>query len=142
MPAVNASLNAVACLCLIAGYACVKKNRLTAHRRLMLSASALSGLFLICYVIHYVWRVMEKGGLHTQYHGTGALRTFYYGMLLSHIILAVTVPFFAVWLIRLGLTRQYHRHRKVAKVGYPIWMYVSVTGVLIYLMLYPFNPVP
>ena len=140
MPAINASLNGAACLCLIAGFICVRKHRISAHRQLMLSASVLSGLFLICYTIHYIWRMMEKGGLHTKYHGTGWLRTFYYSMLFSHIVLAVTVPFFAIWLIRLGLTQQYHRHRKVARVGYPIWMYVSVTGVLIYFMLYHWFP--
>ena len=140
MPAVNASLNALACVSLIAGFVFIKKRRVVAHRRCMLSASALSGLFLICYVVHYTWRVMEKGGLHTKYNGEGWSRTFYYCVLLSHITLAVTVPLWAVWLIRLGWAGRYELHRRVAKVGYPIWMYVSVTGVIIYLMLYWFNP--
>ncbi len=142
MPAVNASLNAVACVCLIAGFGFIKKRRVAAHRRCMVTASVFSGLFLVCYVIHYLWRVMEKGGLHTKYHGVGLSKTFYYSVLLSHIVLAVTVPVWAVWLIRLGVSGRYERHRRVARVGYPIWLYVSVTGVVIYFMLYWFNPVP
>ena len=67
---------------------------------------------------------------------------FYYSVLLSHITLAVTVPVFAVWLIRLGMAGKHDRHRRVARIGYPVWMYVSVTGVVIYLMLYRFNPSP
>ena len=78
MPAINATLNAMACVCLIVGLVAIKRRRVELHRRLMLSATAFTGLFLVCYVIHYVWRAMEKGGLHTRYHGVGLARTFYY----------------------------------------------------------------
>lgn len=142
LPHVNASLNGLALVLLISGFILIKRRQIDAHRRCMLGASGASGLFLVCYVTHYVWRAVTVGGSHTLYHGAGWLKGFYYTMLLSHIVLAITVPVFAIWLIRLGLSERYDVHRRVAKIGFPVWLYVSVTGVLIYMMLFWFNPTP
>ena len=142
LPHLNAVLNGVACVLLVAGRAMIKKRRVATHRAFMMSAAATSTLFLASYVTHYVWRAWVLGGSHTSYHGHGLLKFFYYATLLSHVLLAITVPAFAIGLIWLGLTNRHGLHRRVAKIGYPVWVYVSVTGVLIYLMLYWFNPTP
>ena len=140
LPHVNATLNAVACVLLFTGLALIKNRRVEAHRNCMIAAAALSGLFLVSYVIHYTWRAMVHGGSHTPYNGTGWIKGFYYAMLISHIILAITVPVFVPRLIYLGLRKQYDRHRRLARIGFPVWAYVSITGVLIYLMLFWLNP--
>jgi len=141
LPAVNASLNGLATVMLMLGLVLIKQKKIEAHRNVMLAAFSLSILFLITYVTHYIWRASQtEGELHTRYNAEGLLLTFYYGMLISHILLAMVVPFFAVALIWLGWTKRYDTHRKVAKIGWPIWMYVSITGVMIYVMLYHLNP--
>jgi uncharacterized membrane protein YozB (DUF420 family) len=140
LPAVNASLNALAGVLLVVAYVLIKQGRRDAHRNVMLAAFATSGLFLVCYVTHYVWRASVKGGVHTAYNGQGVIRTAYYLMLLTHILLAMVVPVAAVVLIGLGLKGRYEWHRRIGRVALPIWLYVSVTGVLIYFMLYHFNP--
>lgn len=142
LPAVNASLNGLACVCLTTGLVMIKKGRVEAHRTFMLLATTLSSLFLISYCIHYFWRLNAKGGLHTQFNGDDFLRTLYYTMLLTHITLAITVPFWITILIRLAVTRRFAQHRRLARIAFPIWMYVSLTGVLIYFMLYWFNSPP
>jgi uncharacterized membrane protein YozB (DUF420 family) len=142
LPTVNATLNAIAAALLVIGFCLIKKKRVDAHRRVMLGAFAASCLFLLTYVTHYVWRAQVAGGSHTKFNGEGPVRTLYYAMLISHIMLAVTVPVMAVLLIRFGLTGRYTAHRRLAKFAWPIWMYVSITGVLIYLILYHWNPPP
>jgi len=142
LPHLNASLNALACTLLITGRVQIMKRRVVNHRRCMISAAVASSLFLVCYVVHYIWRAKISGSPHTRYHGTGWVQGLYYTMLLSHIVLAITVPVFAVRLIHLGLLGRYDAHRRIARIGFPVWIYVSVTGVLIYLMLYWFNPTP
>lgn len=142
MPHLNAALNGVAFCLLATGRVLIKQRRVTAHRNCMLGAASASGLFLVCYVIHYVWRYSVQGGSHTPFHGQGWAKGFYYTVLISHVTLAITVPFLAVWLIRLGLGRQDEKHRRLAAVGFPLWMYVSVTGVMIYVMLFWLNPTP
>ena len=142
LPHVNASLNGIATVLLLTGFVLIKQRHVVAHRNCMLAATVVSAVFLGSYVTHDIWRWAVKGGSHTLYNGSGWLKKFYYIMLLSHIVLAMTVPVFAILLIRLGLTKRYAQHRRLAKVGYPVWIYVSVTGVLIYLMLFWFNPAP
>jgi len=134
LPAVNATLNGLAAVLLTVGLVLIKRGRREAHKRAMLGAFSLSALFLVSYVVHYVWRAAVKGGAHTRYEGPAS--TLYYLILISHIILAITAPFFAIALIRLGLTGRFEKHKRLARVGWPVWMYVSVTGVVIYLMLY------
>ena len=140
LPLVNASLNAVATVLLVVGLLLILNKHQAAHKRVMLAAFAVSCVFLVTYVTHYVWRASVQGGTHTRYHGEGLIATLYYVMLISHILLAIAVPVLAVSMIYLGLKKRYAAHRKLAKFAWPIWMYVSITGVLIYLMLYPFNP--
>jgi len=139
LPAVNASLNAIAIVLLVRGVWLIKRGRIDEHKRMMLAACICSCAFLVSYVIHYVWRATVHGGTHTKFNAEGAIKLAYYLMLFSHIMLATTVPVFAVWLIRLGLRREDRKHRRLARWAYPIWLYVSITGVLIFVVLTFFN---
>jgi uncharacterized membrane protein YozB (DUF420 family) len=138
LPLVNACLNGVATLLLIRGRVLIARKEVDAHRRTMLAAFGVSTVFLACYVAHKV----AKGGVNTPYHGVGAARIAYLSILFSHIPLAAAVPFFAIRLIVLGLRGDLPKHRRLARIAWPIWLYVSLTGVVIYLLLYPFNPLP
>ena len=134
LPAVNATLNGLAGVLLVVGLILIKRGQRKAHQRVMLTAFIVSGLFLVTYLTHYYWRATVKGGTHTRYEGPATF--IYYPMLISHILLAMTVPVLAILLIRFGLKQQFDRHKRLARVAWPIWMYVSVTGVAIYVMLY------
>jgi uncharacterized membrane protein YozB (DUF420 family) len=136
LPPINAALNATATLLLVFGRRLAKQGQVARHRRVMLSAFAVSSLFLLLYVSHKVSRNFEN----TTFNVEGWAKTAYLVLLGSHVLLAMTVPIFAIALIMLGLKDDRVRHRRIARIGWPIWMYVSVTGVLIYLLLYPFNP--
>lgn len=142
LPAVNASLNGIAAALLTTGLVFILKKNITAHRNCMIAAFVTSCVFLVSYVTHYIWRYYETGGAHTQFHAHGTLKLLYYLMLLTHVLLAMIVPFLAITLLYLGFRRRDALHKKIARVAWPIWMYVSITGVLIYLMLYHFNPAP
>ena len=136
LPSVNASLNGLAGCFLVAGYVLVKNGRIEAHKRCMFTATGVSVIFLISYVTHQAWR----GGEHTAFRGTGVLRYLYYLMLITHVLLAMAVPVFAMRLIWLGVKGSIAKHKRLAKIAFPIWLYVSVTGVLIYFALYWYNP--
>jgi uncharacterized membrane protein YozB (DUF420 family) len=136
LPGVNAALNLVSTVLLVVGRIWIRQGRVAAHRRAMLGAFAVSSLFLVLYVAHKAWRGFE----HTPFHGEGALRALYLAILFSHLALAMTVPLLALRLVQLGLSGRIDRHRRLAVVAWPIWLYVSLTGVLIYLLLYPLNP--
>jgi uncharacterized membrane protein YozB (DUF420 family) len=138
LPGVNASLNALAALLLVTGRGLARRGRLDAHRRVMLAAFATSSLFLASYLTHKISRSFE----HTTFHAEGAAKTLYLLVLATHVTLAMAVPALAIALIAFGLRDQRRRHRRLARVAWPIWLYVSVTGVLIYLLLYPLNPTP
>lgn len=138
LPSVNASLNGVATVLLVLGRRLARGGRIQAHRRVMLSAFAVSTLFLVLYVAHKVWRDFEN----TPFHAEGAALLAYRLLLLSHVLLAMAVPVLAVLLIRLGLRDRRRAHRRLARFAWPIWMYVSVTGMLVYVLLYHLNPVP
>jgi putative membrane protein len=130
LPAVNATLNGIATVLLLSGYVLVRKKRFEQHRRVMLAAFGTSVLFLISYVTYHA----NAGS--RSFQGQGPIRTLYFTILITHIILAaVIVPLALVTLSR-GLSRKYDRHRAIAKWTLPIWLYVSVTGVVVYLMLY------
>ena len=137
-PLVNALLNSTATVLLVAGRIQIHRKRVDAHRQLMLAAFGVSAAFLVLYVLHKAARGFEN----TPFHGTGGLRTFYLTVLATHVTLAMTVPVLAVLLIRWGLKQQIALHRRVARIAWPVWLYVSLTGVLIYLMLYSWNPAP
>jgi protein SCO1/2/putative membrane protein len=138
LPGVNAALNAVATALLVWGRRLARRGEIAAHRRVMLSAFGVSTLFLALYVTHKVWRSFEN----TTFHAEGAAKAAYLALLASHVVLAATVPVLALTLIALGLRGRIASHRRLARVAWPIWMYVSVTGVVIYLLLYPLNPAP
>ncbi len=136
LPTVNAALNTLAACLLLVGRHLAKAQRIEAHRRVMLSAFGVSSLFLGLYVTHKVWRNFEN----TSFNMEGFAHTAYLVVLFSHVVLAMFVPVLAIALIVFGLRGSIARHRKLARVAWPIWMYVSLTGVLIYLLLYPLNP--
>jgi uncharacterized membrane protein YozB (DUF420 family) len=132
LPALNAALNGTATVLLLAGFVAIKAGRRDAHRALMLSAFGTSVVFLVFYVIH---KILVKG-MHTPFPGEGAWRPVYYTLLISHIILAIAiVPMILVTMTH-ALRGRFERHRAWARWTYPAWLYVSVTGVLVYFMLY------
>jgi uncharacterized membrane protein YozB (DUF420 family) len=136
LPAVNASLNALATLLLAAGWAFIRSGRVRAHRAAMVGAFAVSTLFLACYLTYHA----IVG--HVPFAGQGTARIVYFTILISHILLAVTVPVLAIAMFALALRGRWAAHRRLGRVALPIWLYVSVTGVVIYLMLYHFYPGP
>jgi protein SCO1/2/putative membrane protein len=135
LPAVNASLNAVATVRLLYGRALIRRGRERAHRRTMLSAFAVSSLFLVLYVTHKWARDFESTPFRIEW-----AHPYYLALLFSHVVLAMTVPVLAILLISRGLRECREAHRRLARWAWPIWMYVSVTGVLIYVLLYHVNP--
>jgi uncharacterized membrane protein YozB (DUF420 family) len=134
LPTVNALLNAAATVLLIAGYVQIRRRRERAHRNLMLAAFAVSVLFLASYVVYHALAGSKK------FEHSGAIRGVYYTILLSHVVLAAAVPVLAGVTIVLGLRNRRERHRRLARWTFPIWLYVSVTGVVIYVMLYHLPP--
>lgn len=138
LPGVNAALNATATLLLLRGRRLALRRDLDAHRRTMILAFAVSSLFLVLYLAHKA----SKGFENTTFHAEGAAKLAYLAMLASHVTLAMTVPVFAIALIVLGRRRRDAQHRRLARIAWPVWMYVSVTGVLIYVVLYHLNPAP
>ena len=132
LPAVNASLNGTAAVLLVIGYILIRSGHIQAHRRVMLTAFAVSMAFLVCYLIYHA----QVGSV--RYQKTGAIRPIYYSILITHTTLAASVPVLAIVTLRRGLRADFKRHRKIARWTLPIWLYVSVTGVVVYLMLYRF----
>jgi putative membrane protein len=130
LPSVNAFLNAVATVLLVWGYLLIRRKRIEQHRKVMLAAFATSCLFLVCYVVYHV----QVGSV--RFTGVGAIRTVYLTILFTHIVLAAAVPVLAIITLRRGLAARYDKHRRIAKWTLPIWLYVSVTGVVVYVMLY------
>jgi protein SCO1/2 len=136
LPAVNAGLNGLATALLIAGYVCIRREATETHKRLMLTAFGTSILFLVCYLTYHFGLQHYTGSGSRSFPGTGGVRIVYLSILITHIILAAAVPFLACITIYRGLKSQWEQHRKIARITFPIWLYVSVTGVVIYAMLY------
>lgn len=130
LPTVNALLNGTAATLLVVGFFLIRAGRRDAHRRAMTAAFACSVLFLVSYLVYH----FEVGSVRFQ--GTGTVRTVYLSILLTHTVLATAVPFLAVATLVLARKERFDAHRRLARVTLPIWLYVSVTGVVIYLMLY------
>lgn len=130
LPTLNAALNSICTLLLLIGYTHIRAGRIAQHRRTMLTAFGTSVLFLISYVIYH----LQVGSV--PYTGTGWLRVVYFSILIPHIILAAAVVPLAILTLRRGLIRDDARHKRIAKITFPIWLFVSVTGVVIYGMLY------
>lgn len=131
LPCVNAVLNALAACLLLAGLRFIRRGNIAAHRRTMYAAFATSCLFLTSYLVHKA--IVQR--TH-PYEGPPSLATLYYVVLWSHVVLAAAVPFLALRTIYLGLKDRRDQHRRLARLTFPIWLYVSATGVIIFLMLY------
>ncbi|MBX9788344.1 MAG: DUF420 domain-containing protein [Pirellulales bacterium] len=134
LPTVNALLNATAAVLLVVGYVLIRQGREQAHKRAMLSAFGVSIAFLACYLVYH-WQVR-----HVPFLGPPVVRVVYLAILISHIVLAACVPVLAIVTIWLGLADRRAAHRRLARWTLPIWLYVSVTGVIVYLMLYHLWP--
>ena len=138
LPAINAVLNGLAACLLVGGYVAIRRGHRVAHKRAMLSTFAVSVLFLTCYLIYHAAMKHYTGSGSKSFDGTGLVRTVYLSILVTHSVLAALVPFLALVTIRRGLREDWVAHRRIARVTFPIWVYVSVTGVIIYAMLYHF----
>ncbi len=136
LPALNASLNATAAVLLTAGFLLIKQKRVLPHRICMVAAFGISVVFLITYVTHKIL----KGGVHTYIGATGFTEIFYKVMLTSHIILAIVIVPLVLITIRHAIVGQYAVHQKWARWTFPLWYYVSITGVLVYFFLYQWFP--
>lgn len=136
IPALNAVLNATATVLMTAGYILIKRGKREAHRYAMLTTGFVSALFLVGYVAH---KILVQG-VHTPFGGEGTIRTIYYVMLISHIILAIAIAYLVPRTFWLAFQGDFERHKRWARWTYPIWYYVSVTGVLVYLFLYVWWP--
>lgn len=130
LPTVNASLNSFSVIILIVGYVFIRQKKIAAHKKCMLAAFSVSVLFLISYVIYHA----NAGS--TPFTKQGWIRPVYFTILISHIILAFLIVPLAIRTLYLAWRERFEQHRRIAKITFPIWLYVSITGVLIYLMLY------
>jgi putative membrane protein len=134
LPTFNAFLNATAAVLLVWGFTLIKRKKIAEHRRVMISAFAVSCIFLVCYLIYHY----NVGSV--RFPRPGWVKTVYLTILTTHTILAVTVPFLAIITLNRALRGRFDKHRKIARWTFPIWLYVSVTGVIVYLMLYHLYP--
>jgi uncharacterized membrane protein YozB (DUF420 family) len=130
LPALNATLNGVAALFLLAGYVLIKRRQIPAHRACMLSALLVSALFLVSYVIYHA----NAGS--KPFPGTGSIRALYFSILITHVVLAAAILPMAIVTLSRALRERFDLHVRIARWTLPIWLYVSVTGVVIYVMLY------
>lgn len=136
LPALNATLNGLATVLMTAGFLFIRAGRRDAHRRAMLSAGVVSAVFLACYVLH---KVLVRG-VHTPFGGEGTIRKVYYVMLFTHIVLAIAIAYLVPRTFLFAIRGDLERHKRWARCTFPIWYYVSVTGVLVYFFLYRWWP--
>ena len=132
LPTVNAALNSLSAVFLFAGFLFIKSRKRSAHRLCMLSACACSTLFLISYLVYHY----QVGSV--PFKGAGAVRLAYFAILISHTVLAAAVVPLALITLSRALRERFDAHRRIARWTFPIWLYVSVTGVIVYAMLYRF----
>jgi uncharacterized membrane protein YozB (DUF420 family) len=130
LPAVNASLNALSGILLVCGYSMMRLRRIELHRRFMIAAFTTSALFLVCYVVYHA----QVGSV--RFTREGFVRPLYFTILVTHVALAFSVVPLALVTLSRGLKGRYPQHRRIARWTFPIWLYVSVTGVLVYVLLY------
>ncbi|MGG7665899.1 DUF420 domain-containing protein [Dyadobacter sp. BHUBP1] len=132
LPHVIGVINTLTAMLLIMGYYFIKQKNVMAHRQTMTAAFALGSVFLVCYVLYHI------SNEATPFGGTGFIRPVYYFLLISHIVLSIGVVWFVLRAVYFGYTNQIAEHRKAVKWAMPIWLYVSVTGVIVYLMISPY----
>jgi putative membrane protein len=143
IPALNAGLNALATVLMTVGFILIKKGNREGHRAAMLSAGVVSAVFLVGYLTHKALKGAAAGAgeaIHTEFGGEGFIRTVYYVMLLTHVVLAMAIAYLVPRTFWLAIKGDFERHKRWARFTYPIWYYVSVTGVLVYFFLYVWWP--
>ena len=132
LPHVIGALNAATALLMVAAIVAIKQKKVELHRRLMTTAFVLGAIFLVTYIIYHI------SNPSTSYGGEGAIRYFYYFLLISHVLLSIVVVRFVLLAMYYALSRQFADHKRIVKIAYPVWLYVSVTGVIVYLMISPY----
>ena len=130
LPAVNATLNAISGVLLVIAYALIRARRIEQHRKVMIAAFVTSSLFLACYLVYHA----QVGSV--RFPRYGLVRPIYFTILITHVTLAVVVLPLAIVTLSRGLKARYPQHRRIARWTFPLWLYVSVTGVLVYVLLY------
>ncbi len=130
LPTVNAALNSLSLVLLLLGYSYIRRQRITAHKRCMVAAFCVSMAFLVSYLTY------RFAGKEKRFGGQGWIRPVYFFILITHVTLAATVPVLAGRTLYLGLRGRFDRHRRIARLTFPIWVYVSITGILVYLLLF------
>ncbi|NVO83920.1 DUF420 domain-containing protein [Hymenobacter terrestris] len=132
LPAVNAGLNSLTAVCLMLGYYFIRNKQVARHRAMMGLAFLLGSLFLVSYVAYH------SQVASTTFGGQGLIRGIYYFILLTHIVLAAATVGLVLFTLYFALTEQFQKHRRIARWTYPVWLYVSVTGVIVYFMISPY----
>ena len=140
LPLINAILNSCSALLLLAGYMAIKRDQKERHKRCMVSALITSTLFLTCYVIYHVGMQRVYGSAHTRFVDPTWFRPWYLALLASHLLLAIAIVPMVLMTVYFAIRGNFEKHRKIARWTWPCWMYVSVTGVVIYLLLYRIFP--
>ena len=140
LPLINAILNSCSALLLLAGYVAIKRDQKERHKRCMVSALITSTLFLTCYVIYHVGMQRVYGSAHTRFVDPAWFRPWYLALLASHLLLAISIVPMVLMTVYHAIRGNFEKHRKIARWTWPFWMYVSVTGVVIYLLLYRIFP--
>lgn len=143
IPPINAALNALATVLISAGYVFIKRGNKNAHRACMFTAGIVSAVFLVGYLTHKYLKGAALGpgeAVHTKFGGTGAIAVVYYTMLISHILLAISIAYLVPRTFAFAFKGDFVNHKRWAKFTFPIWYYVSVTGVLVYFFLYQWWP--
>lgn len=130
LPALNATLNGTAAILLLWGRSLIARKKVDQHKKVMIATFAVSVVFLICYLVYH----SQVGSV--PFRKEGPIRTVYFAILITHTLLAAAVPVLAILSLRRGLRGDFTRHRAISRWTFPIWLYVSVTGVIVYLMLY------
>jgi len=139
-PHLNATLNALSGVFLLFGFYFIMTKQIAKHRACMISASLVSAIFLACYVTHHIIRTYYFGLGPTKFTGEGLARPIYFTILTSHTILATAVTPFVLLTLWRGLKGKFDKHKKLARLVFPVWLYVSVTGVVVYILLYQIYP--
>lgn len=135
-PHINASLNALSACFLLTGFYFILRRQTARHRFCMISACCVSALFLACYITYHSLRTYYLGLGPTKFTGEGLIRPIYFTILTSHTILATLITPFILVTLKRGLKGDLERHKRLARLVFPVWLYVSITGVVVYLMLY------
>jgi len=139
-PHLNAALNSLSALLLIIGFINIRRQNRETHRKAMLGAAIVSTVFLASYLTHHAIRTYMFGLGPTKFGGEGIARPIYFTILTSHTILAALVTPFVLRTLYLGLKERFDKHKRLARLVFPVWLYVSITGVVVYLMLYQLFP--